>query len=197
MSRPAISGDARPAGAAVPVAAFLDRSRVSGPGLRSVLWVQGCPLRCPGCCNPDFLPFAGGVLTPSGELAERILAVPDTEGVTFSGGEPFAHARGLAEVARRVRAAGRNVVVFTGYTRAQLSAALDPGRQALLAQADLLVAGPYEAGRACNRGLLASANQELVFLTARCRPADCARAGRELEVHLLPDGEVLLTGLPG
>ncbi|NJO00209.1 MAG: 4Fe-4S cluster-binding domain-containing protein, partial [Anaerolineales bacterium] len=32
---------------------FLPQSRVNGPGLRAVLWVQGCSLGCPGCFNPQ------------------------------------------------------------------------------------------------------------------------------------------------
>ncbi|NCA71503.1 MAG: 4Fe-4S cluster-binding domain-containing protein, partial [Sphingobacteriia bacterium] len=38
----------------------IPRTRSLGPGLRFALWVQGCPLRCPGCMTPDALPFDGG-----------------------------------------------------------------------------------------------------------------------------------------
>jgi anaerobic ribonucleoside-triphosphate reductase activating protein len=55
------------------LAAYLPRSRANGPGLRSVVWVQGCLFRCPGCFNPDFLPFAGGWVVPAAEVAEWLL----------------------------------------------------------------------------------------------------------------------------
>ena len=38
-------------------------TEAEGPGARFALWFQGCPLRCPGCCNPEMLPFEGGTLT--------------------------------------------------------------------------------------------------------------------------------------
>src|SRR5262249_36419180 len=46
-----------------------DRCTVLGPGTRAVLWVQGCPLRCPGCVAPETLPFAGGTAVRTDSLA--------------------------------------------------------------------------------------------------------------------------------
>ena len=42
------------------VAQIVPCTEAEGPGKRFALWFQGCPLRCPGCCNPEFIPFAGG-----------------------------------------------------------------------------------------------------------------------------------------
>jgi len=102
------------------IAAFLRRSRANGPGVRSVLWVQGCPFRCAGCFNPNFLPFAGGREAAPAAVAAWMLAETDTEGVSFSGGEPFAQAGALAELAERARGAGKGVLIFTGYEAAAL-----------------------------------------------------------------------------
>ena len=49
-----------------------NRCTVLGPGVRAVLWVQGCPLRCPGCVAPETLPFAGGEVVQVSRLAEEI-----------------------------------------------------------------------------------------------------------------------------
>src|SRR3989338_421117 len=125
------------------LAAFLPQSRANGPGLRSVLWVQGCPMRCKGCFNPDFQPFAGGYEATVEEVIALLLAQPDTEGVSFSGGEPFSQAAALAEVAEAVRAAGKGVLIFTGQDAATLKVSRYPGVQRLLAAADLIAAGPY------------------------------------------------------
>lgn len=52
-------------------------------------------------------------------IAQRILSNSKHEGVTFSGGEPFWQAPTLAQLARRVKAAGLNVMSFTGFTLSQ------------------------------------------------------------------------------
>jgi anaerobic ribonucleoside-triphosphate reductase activating protein len=40
------------------IAQILPSTAAEGPGRRFTLWFQGCPLGCPGCCNPEMLPFA-------------------------------------------------------------------------------------------------------------------------------------------
>ncbi len=181
-------------GERVRIAAYLPRSRANGPGLRSVLWVQGCSQRCPGCFNPAFLPCDGGRVVPVATVADWLLAAPDTEGVSLSGGEPFAQAAPLAVLAERARAAGKGVLIFTGRTAAALRADTDPGIRRLLAAADLLVAGPYQAASATRHPLLASANQELIFLTERYRHADLGP--RRTEFRIGADGSMTVTGFP-
>ena len=178
----------------LPLAAFLPQSRVNGPGLRAVLWVQGCPFRCPGCFNPDFQPFEGGTPTPVHELAERILADPETGGLTFSGGEPFAHAAPLAELAEQAQAAGKGVLVFTGYAHEELRDSDRDDWHRLLAASDLLVAGRYNQDEPMRHPLLASANQELVQLTDLDRQVDPGPARRRAEIHIAPDGTIATTG---
>ena len=176
------------------LAAFLPHSRANGPGLRSVLWVQGCSLRCDGCFNADFQPFAGGYESTVDEVIDLLLAQPDTEGVSFSGGEPFAQAAALAEVAEAVRAAGKGVMIFTGYEAATLRASRNPGMQRLLAAADLLAAGPYRRDQPQRHPLLASSNQELLYLTERYRGAELGP--RRSEFRIGTDGVVSATGFP-
>ncbi len=176
------------------LAAFLPRSRANGPGLRSVLWVQGCSLRCDGCFNPGFQPFAGGYESTVDEVIALLLAQPDTEGVSFSGGEPFAQAAALAEVAEAVRASDKGVMIFTGYEAATLQASSNPGVQRLLAAADLLAAGPYRRDLPQRHPLLASTNQELLYLTERYRSVELGP--RRSEFRIGADGGVSVTGFP-
>lgn len=176
------------------LAAFLPHSRANGPGLRSVLWVQGCPLRCEGCFNLDFQPFAGGYELTVVEVIDLLLTQPDTEGVSFSGGEPFAQAAALAEVAEAVRAAGKGVMIFTGYEAATLRASRNPGAQRLFAAADLLAAGPYRRGQPQRHPLLASTNQELVYLTERYGGVELGPRRSEFRIGV--DGSVSVTGFP-
>jgi anaerobic ribonucleoside-triphosphate reductase activating protein len=176
------------------LAAFLPHSRANGPGLRSVLWVQGCALRCEGCFNPGFQPFAGGYESTVEEVTALLLAQPDTEGVSFSGGEPFAQAAALAEVAEAVRAAGKGVMIFTGYEAETLRASRNPGMQRLLAAADLLAAGPYRRDLPQRHPLLASTNQELVYLTERYRGVELGPRRSEFRIGI--DGSISVTGFP-
>lgn len=180
----------------VPVAAFLPRSLVNGPGVRSVLWVQGCPLRCAGCFNPEFLEFAGGRPTPIDEVVRWIVSRDDTEGVTFSGGEPFAHAAVLARVAERVWEAGKSVVIFSGFSRQALFARNDDATRRLLDSADLLIAGPYQRELPAPHPWLSSANQQLVFLTDRYTDVGPPATRKRVEYHIQPDGTATVTGFP-
>lgn len=69
-------------------------SCVDGPGIRAVIFVQGCPLRCKFCCNPDTWEVRGGHETNTDEVIAKVTRVASylrfaDGGVTFSGGEPL------------------------------------------------------------------------------------------------------------
>jgi len=183
-------------GARVPV------TRAEGPGARYALWVQGCSLRCPGCCNPHLFAAEGGTRLPVSALLAEVAAVRDEiEGVTFLGGEPFEQAASLACLARGVRDFGLSVVVFSGYRLAELQASADPGVPALLAATDVLVDGRYEASLPETERLWAgSTNQAFHYLTERYSPAiDRPGSGeplREIEVRLPPTGRLEVNGWP-
>ncbi len=181
------------------VAMTVPRTEAEGPGWRFALWVQGCPMRCAGCCNPEFLAFEPRRAAPvyrASELVARALA-EDVEGVSFLGGEPFAQAAGLAAVARGVRAAGRSVMVFSGYTLDELRAMESPAVHDLLAHADLLVDGRYDASRRTTaRRWVGSDNQVMHFLTDRYSPLD-ARFYEPNHVEIrMRGGEITLNGWP-
>lgn len=140
--------------------------QVLGPGTRFVVWVQGCPLSCPDCISPQWIPFAGGRAVPVPELASAIVE-SGVDGVTLSGGEPFAQAAALARLVTLVRAErDLSVMCYTGYRlerlRRQGGAAAD-----LLCQLDLLVDGPYVVHRHADLRWRASTNQRLHQLTDR------------------------------
>ena len=175
------------------LARTLPRSAANGPGERFVVWVQGCPLACPGCWNPDTWSFRARAPTTPEALADAVLATDGIDGVTFTGGEPFAQARPLARVARRVRDAGLSVFVFTGYDLDELQGR---AQRALLDQADVVVAGRYVAAqRRAGLTWRGSANQSVHFLTDRYGPPDLASAG-EVEFHIDGRGRVRVTGFP-
>lgn len=135
---------------AIDVAGLDDDAIADGPGLRFVLFVQGCPRRCPGCHNPQTHPFGAGTPMRVSELLGRILANPLSTGVTFSGGEPLCQAAPLALLAERLRAErpSLDIAVYTGYAFEELLAEADPDRLRLLRAADILVDGPFVAALA-------------------------------------------------
>ncbi len=180
------------------IAQVVPATEAEGPGVRFAVWFQGCPLRCPGCCNPEFLPFVGGESVPIPELVARLDAVRDrVEGVTLLGGEPFAHATVGAALAAAARDRGLSVMVFTGHTLSQLRGRPESEVAALLAATDLLVDGPYLRDRPdVSRRWVGSTNQEVHFLTDRYRPDDpCWRKRNTLEIRV-DRGGVSVNGFP-
>lgn len=182
------------------LAGFLARSAVNGPGIRAVVWVQGCPFRCRGCFNTAFQPFSPATLVDVEELACRILCIPGISGVTFSGGEPFAQAGPLALLGERLRRTGLSVITYSGYTAEQLAEGDDPSWPALLAASDLLITGPYIAEQAVPDPLKGSANQQVITLGTRIPAAQKAvitgNARSRTEFTISPDGTVTTTGFP-
>ncbi|UKP00331.1 4Fe-4S single cluster domain-containing protein [Nostoc sp. UHCC 0870] len=178
---------------------YIDESEVNGPGCRAVVWVQGCPRECPGCFNPDSWTFEMNQLVTVDSLVEQILSKPQNTGVTFSGGEPFWQAPALADLARKLKAAGLNVMSFSGFTLKQLqSESAPPGSQELLAQLDILIDGPFVETLAINSpdSPVSSRNQKVrVFNPAFADKISWA--SDQIEVHILKDGNRIVTGYQG
>jgi anaerobic ribonucleoside-triphosphate reductase activating protein len=183
-------------GARVPV------TRVEGPGARYALWVQGCSIRCPGCCNPHLFDAAlGSVVSVEALLAEVAAARPAIEGLTLLGGEPFDQAAGAGRLAAGTQALGLSVMTFTGYTLEELRARSDPATETLLRATDVLVDGRYDTARPeRRRRWVGSENQRFHYLTSRYSPEiELPAAGeplREVEVRIDAEGRVHGNGWP-
>jgi anaerobic ribonucleoside-triphosphate reductase activating protein len=182
------------------VAQVVPCTEAEGPGRRFALWFQGCPLRCPGCCNPEMLPFEGGRTVRAADLLRQIeeaAARDGVEGITLLGGEPLAHAPAAASLARAVRQLGLSVLVFSGYTLAEARQMSDPAVAELLAQTDILVDGPYLRDRPeSRRRWIGSANQQVHFLSDRYRTDDPRwLLPNTLEIRL-SGGELSVNGFP-
>jgi anaerobic ribonucleoside-triphosphate reductase activating protein len=179
------------------VAQIVPCTEAEGPGKRFAVWFQGCPLRCPGCCNPEFLPFSGGESRPLAVVAAEMLRSQEAsgiEGITLLGGEPFAHAAGAAALARFARENGLSVMVFSGYALAELQAM--PPAAELLAATDILVDGPYRRDQPdASRRWIGSTNQQIHFLTDRYGFDDQWRQRNTLEIRVRGN-EVHVNGFP-
>ncbi|MBE9181466.1 radical SAM protein [Oculatella sp. LEGE 06141] len=178
---------------------YVDESEVNGPGCRAVVWVQGCSRECSECFNPASWSFEMNQLISIDTLAQKILSNPRHEGVTFSGGEPFWQAPALADLAIQIKAAGLNVMSFTGFTLEQLRSPYAPaGAEDLLDQLDLLIDGPYVESLAIHRpdSLVSSSNQRVHVLNPALRDR-LTWASDQIEIHVLKDGSRIVTGYRG
>ena len=88
---------------------IVEESIVDGPGLRYVLFTQGCPHRCRGCHNPQTHSLDGGFFSTAKNALEQFDENPLLAGVTLSGGEPFLQAAPLWAVAQGVHERGKTV----------------------------------------------------------------------------------------
>ena len=131
-------------------------SIVNGPGLRAVIWTQGCPNHCSGCQNPETWDFDSGKLVDIEDVKKELRAIKGQTGLTFCGGEPFVQPEACYEIAKFAHEElGWNVWSFSGFTYEQIvkygKAKTDDKKQALKNQAtlkflnelDALIDGPF------------------------------------------------------
>ena len=168
------------------LAGIVSESTVDGPGLRFVLFVQGCTHNCPGCHNPQTHALEGGRLYSLAELLELYRQNPLLTGLSLSGGEPFLQAGPLALLAEIVQQEGGNVLTYTGWRYEELSAIGRAGNMAvqrLLEASDWLVDGPFiEARKTLALRYRGSSNQRL--LNRRARKALDMKSAQSLASHL-------------
>ena len=147
------------------IAGTVEESIVDGPGLRYVLFVQGCPHHCPGCHNPETHPMDGGREIPLSAVFQEIEANPLIRRVTFSGGDPFVRCRPLIALARELRAKNYELLAYTGYLFEDLLKKKEACE--LLSLLDMLVDGPYIAAqRTLTLKFRGSTNQRIIDVPA-------------------------------
>jgi anaerobic ribonucleoside-triphosphate reductase activating protein len=192
------------------VHAILPASRVNGPGVRTVLFVQGCGLQCKNCWNPQTHPFTGDDI-PVEKLVHLLLShVSDQglEGVTFSGGEPMQQAEELSVLMRELRLALPDISIgmFTGYSGAELDrgrfrthgGSNRGGRIALWTSIrehlDFAVMGRYNRLQPSTVPLRSSRNQKLHLFSSRHTESDFGE--QAVEITIAADGLTTITGFP-
>jgi anaerobic ribonucleoside-triphosphate reductase activating protein len=178
------------------IAALAGFTHALGPGPRAVVWVQGCPLNCPGCLAPDWIPFVPATLMTPHQILES-LDLDSITGLTFSGGEPMQQAAGLAALARLARQKkDLDLICFTGYRYEHLlKNPPNSGVSALLDEIDVLIDGPFIQSRNDSVGLRGSSNQRIIHLTSRLEEYDFESSTRNVEITVT-DGELAFIGIP-
>lgn len=170
-----------------------------GPYKRCAIWFQGCPKNCPGCMTPDSRPWEGGRKVATRDLLERARSLlPDIDGVTISGGEPFLQYEALACLTEGLQKLGLGVILYTGYYLSELKELQNPHIDAALRHTDILIDGPYREELDDGKALRGSANQAVHQLSGRYQAVFeeyYERNARTSEV-ILGNREVFLCGIP-
>ena len=184
------------------IAYIVEATEAEGPGLRFVVWVQGCLKRCRGCCNGNLLKIKPAYIMSSTQIKEQLFQAKqkysNLEGITFLGGEPFLQAQGLADIAEYAHTLGLSVMVFTGYLFDELVEGQFSGSKRLLNYIDVLIDGEFDSTQQETiRNWVGSTNQNFYYLSKfytneiETRPLSITN---EWRVNML--GQIQGNGLP-
>ncbi len=153
-------------------------------------------MQCEGCCNPEFQAHDSGQCLTVRMVFDMILATPDIEGVTYSGGEPFEQAEALTLLSRLCRQAGLTVMTYSGSTYEELCRRDDSHVRGLLSLLDVLVDGPFESSHAAPLLWRGSHNQRVHFLTDHYHVYAFDVEQEFVELEFCIDGDTLsITGM--
>lgn len=145
------------------VAGIIKESVVDGPGIRYVIFAQGCLHNCPGCHNPQTHDLNGGFEMDVYDIIEEITKSSHISGVTFSGGEPFLQAEAFACLAEAIKSHNLNIVTYTGYTLEELLNSGDLGKINLLKLSEVLIDGKFKINeRDLSLKFRGSGNQRII-----------------------------------
>ena len=151
------------------ISGVVSESIVDGPGLRYVIFTQGCPHNCPGCHNPQTHDFDGGRAVDTDELFEECVEDPLHTGVTFSGGEPFCQAESLYVLGKKFKERGYHLMCYSGWTYKELlhKAKTEEYVGKLLGILDILVDGRFiQERKTLSLPFRGSDNQRLIDVQA-------------------------------
>lgn len=136
------------------ISGILSPSFVNGEGTRYVVFLQGCPHHCPSCQNPDTWDFNGGIEVPVETIAKDFKSKKLLDGITLSGGEPFAQQKACIELLKLLP--GVNVWIYTGYEYEDIQ------NTELAKLADVLVVGRFIESLKCEGKMYGSSNQKII-----------------------------------
>ncbi len=133
-----------------------------GFGRRVGIWTIGCPHHCNGCSNPELWDFSGGGELSAEQAADAICDITDRiDGITITGGDPFAQADELLKLVRVLESRGfEDILIYSGYTLEEIEVMSDDARECLNHIA-ALVDGRYVDELNDNLGMRGSSNQRL------------------------------------
>ncbi len=169
-------------------------SRVNGPGLRFVLWTQGCSKGCKNCFNPLTWSNEKNKIFTNDNLLELIKNFEDIDGITITGGDPFEQEYELLELLFSLRSFNfkKGIIVYTGFTIDEINE--NPIRRKCLDYLDILIDGRYVEENKISSGLKGSSNQNVFYFSDKVKEEEI-NIDQEIEIGFSED-TVFLTGFP-
>ena len=145
------------------LASIIEESIVDGPGIRFVIFTQGCKRKCQGCHNPQTLPLNGGYLEDIQGLSNKWKNNPLLKGITISGGEPFLQADKVRIIIDQAIKDHLDILIYSGYYYEELLKLNNQDINYILDNIDYLIDGPFEINKK-NLNLLfrGSSNQRYI-----------------------------------
>ena len=158
------------------IAGTASDSIVDGPGIRYVIFTQGCPHHCPGCHNPETHSFINKQLYKAEDLLMLLMENPILDGVTFSGGDPFFQAEANIELIDLIKTeTNLDIWAYTGYSwedfinfklkgeQPKHKAPINHKMIEMLEKCDVVVDGRYiESLRTLDSTYVGSSNQRVI-----------------------------------
>ena len=175
-------------------------TKVLGPGIRYVLWLQGCKKKCPGCLYPAGRPLnQNGYWLDSKVIIDEIKKQPLLTGITISGGEPFLQAKELAGLIRQLKAETTlDIMLYSGYTLEKLRAEHNIFINYILEHSDLLIDGEYKEELNTNQMYRGSDNQVIHYLSPKYKAfKDIIENTKNRSVEFVyRNNEMFIIGIP-
>ena len=165
-------------------------SRVNGPGVRFVLWTQGCSKGCKECYNPETWKFEGKDISTN-EIFELIDSY-NVDGITISGGDPLEQ-KDILELLEKLYNLNlpKGIILFSGYTFDEIN---NLSLRSCFSFIDVLIDGKFEKDLKTTGTLKGSENQNIIYFSSKISPEELM-IDHEIEV-LERDGILSLTGFP-
>lgn len=170
------------------VAHIEENCLIYGPGVRTVVWFQGCSIHCKGCWNTEMWDTSPKQLIERQDFLNYLVNIGKP--ITFLGGEPLDQSGNLLWLVRNLKKSGANIMLYTGYEPEEI--ALNPVWKEICGFADILVPGRYkEEQRDITLRWRGSSNQPIIT-TIGGEIED----RNEVEIHIDEDGKIVCMGYP-
>ncbi len=101
-----------------------NNSHVDGPGIRTVLFMQGCDLRCKGCQNKSTWELNNGKEISVDDLFKELKENIFNKKITISGGEPLVQKEELELLIDKLSEDGFDIALYTGHVKADVPEAI-------------------------------------------------------------------------